>query len=417
MDLIVYGISHQTASIKFLNKVTFLREDYPRIYAELLSLPGIQEVTILSTCNRSEIYAVVLDEQEGIRTLKTFYLDYFDLPGQEASAYFYHHANDKMVRHLFSVIGGLNSLVIGETQISGQVREAYRLAAQFGGTKTILNRLFHKAFEVNKKVRVETKVGSGVVSVGHAAVQLAEKIFYPIQNCRALVIGAGETAALTARHLQQAGVKNITVTNRTLQKAQDLAERVEGKAVPFEQVMEHLIQADIVITATSSPEPLFVKEDIQKILKIRQKRNLFLIDIAVPYDLDPEIREFDGIYLYDIDDLKQIVAQNRASREREAEKAVEIIKIETVDFLNWIKNLQINPTIQKLRRRFEEILEKEFKQYEHKFPEEQWPVAEEMTRRIVNKILHLPTVKLKELYNNPDGIHKISVIKQFFDLE
>jgi len=418
MDLIVVGFSYKTSPIQFLETVSFLPENLSSAYRRLLALEGIREAAILSTCNRSEIYAVVSDLHTGIQTLRKFYLDYFALSLSETiSRQLYRFSNDRMVAHLFSTISGLNSLVIGETQIAGQVREAYRMASQNGATKLILNRLFHKAFEVNKRVRAETRIGEGIVSVGHAAVKLAEKIFYPLQNCETLIVGAGETAHLTARHFKEKGVSSIVVANRTLSRAEKLAADVGGQAIPLDLLEEYLVRADIVVSATASPEPFLTKENIQSVLKKRIRKDIFLIDLAVPCDFDPKIRELEGVYLYDIDDLRRIVEQNQRIRQSEAEVARGLIKEEVQDFLRWLKGLQINPTIQQLRQRFEEIRQQELKNFRHQISETDWPVVEEITRRMMNKMLHSPTTKLRKLFDNPDGIHKISLIKQLFELD
>ncbi|NOY76700.1 MAG: glutamyl-tRNA reductase [Calditrichaeota bacterium] len=418
MDLIVVGFSYKKSPIQFLETVSFLPENLSSVYDRLLALDGVREAAILSTCNRSEIYAVVSDLHTGIQALRKFYLDYFALSFSDAlSQQLYRFANDRMVTHLFSTISGLNSLVIGETQIAGQVKEAYRMAAQSGATKLILNRLFHKAFEVNKRVRAETRIGEGIVSVGHAAVELAEKIFYPLHNCEALIVGAGETATLTARHFREKGVSNIVVANRTFSRAQKLAENVGGRAIPLDSLSEYLMRADIVVSATASPEPFLTKESIQPILKKRIRKDIFLIDLAVPYDFDPKIRDLEGVYLYDIDDLRQIVDQNQRIRQGEADVARRLIQEEVQEFLRWLKGLQINPTIQQLRQRFEEIRQQELKNFKHQVSETDWAVVEEITRRMMNKMLHSPTTRLRKLFDNPDGIHKISLIKQLFELD
>ncbi len=418
MDLIVVGFSHKTTPIHFLESVSFLPETLPEIYQRLLGRDQIREAVILSTCNRSEIYAVVFDLHKGIQTLRSFYGDSFNLsPSDAIYRHLYHHSSDQMANHLFSTISGLNSLVVGETQIAGQIKDAYRLASQNGGTKFILNRLFHKAFEVNKKVRAETRIGEGIVSVGHAAVELAEKIFYPLSNCEILIVGAGETASLTARHLKEKGVSRILVANRTFSKAKDLATEVEGKAVPFEKLPDYLLRADIVISATGSPEHIFTKADIKSVVKKRVRKNIFLIDLAVPHDFDPVIRDLDSVYLYDIDDLRQIVNQNQKIRQQEAEIARTLIREGVQEFLQWLKGLQINPTIQQLRKRFEEIRQQELTHFRNKVPQTDWPIIEEITRRMMNKMLHSPTMELRKLFDHPDGIHKISIIKQLFELD
>jgi len=418
MDLIVVGFSHKTTPINFLENVSFLPETLPAVYQKLLGRDEIREAAILSTCNRSEIYAVVLDLHSGIQTLRSFYRDFFNLSSEDVIfQQLYHYSNDQMVNHLFSTISGLNSLVVGETQIAGQIKDAYRLASQNGGTKFILNRLFHKAFEANKRVRAETHIGEGIVSVGHAAVELAEKIFYPLKNCETLIIGAGETASLAARHLKEKGVSQIVVANRTFSKAMDLAAEVEGKAVPFEKLPDYLLRADIVISATGSPEHIFTKADIKSVLKKRVRKNVFLIDLAVPHDFDPRIRDLDSVYLYDIDDLRQIVNRNQKIRQKEAEIAKELIREEVQEFLRWLKGLQINPTIQQLRNRFEEIRQQELARFRNKVPQADWPILEEITRGMMNKMLHSPTMELKRLFEHPDGIHKISIIKQLFELD
>ncbi len=418
MDLVAAGFSHKNASIRLLNAVSFSPKDLPEVYRKLLSLPTVKEALVLSTCNRSEIYAVVSDLHEGVRVLKTFFETHFgrnfsDLLDQP----FRHFSNDRMVTHLFATIVGLESLVIGETQIAGQVRLAYQTATENRATGLVLNRLFHRAFEVNKRVRAETQIGVGVVSVGHAAVQLAEKIFYPLSKCKVLILGAGETARSTAKHFRERGVSELTVANRTFARAQAVADEIGGRPLPLDRFLQELPRADVVVSATHSPEFLLTAEMLRRVVKNRENRPLFFIDLSVPADFDPRIRRFENVYLYTIDDLRHIVEQNRRIREKEAALVRAIIAQEVQIFLKWLKGLEITPTLQQLRKRFETIRQEELQHFRRKFSDEDWSTVEELTRRMTNKMLHTPTVKLKELFDNPDGIHKISLIKQLFELD
>ncbi len=418
MDLVAAGFDHKQSSISFLDAVSFLPDALPRVYEQLLALPEIQEAVVLSTCNRSEIYAVVRDLHEGIRALRRF----FEIRLKDKSAVFpanqfRHFGNDRMIFHLFATISGLESLLVGETQIAGQVREAYRMASENSATDTILNRLFHRAFETNKRIRAETRIGEGTVSLGHAAVQLAEKIFYPLENCRVLIVGAGDTARIVAKHFKEKSVAELRVSNRTFSRAEALAAEIGGHPLKLEEFPSQLPVADIVVSATNSPKFLLTAQAVRRLSKKRGSRPLFLIDLAVPADFDPQIRRLDGVYLYNIEDLRQIVERNQHIREREAELARIIIREEVQSFLSWLKGLQINPTIQDLRKHFEAIRQEELRRFREKFSEQDWLLVDELTRRMTNKMLHTPTVKLKELFNHPDGIHRISLVKQLFELD
>ncbi len=418
MDLVAAGFNHKFSFVDFLNTVSFLPETLPSAYETLLSLPAVREAVILSTCNRSEIYAVVSELHEGIRALRTFFQSICTQPDSVFPAdQFRHFSNDRMVFHLFATISGLESLVVGETQIAGQIRTAYRMALENAAPGPILNRLFHHAFEVNKRVRAKTRIGNGVVSVGHAAVQLAEKIFYPLKDRQILIIGAGETAQLAAKHFQEKAATKIWIANRTFSRAQHLANEIGGQPLTLRQFPDFLPFADIVVSATNAPDFLLTAGMIREIFKKRENRPLFLVDLAVPADFDPAIRHLENVYLYNLDDLRHIVEKNRLLREKETHVARTIIREEVQFFLKWLKEQQIVPTIQELRRHFETIRLQELSRFREKFSEEEWQLVEELTRRMTNKMLHTPTVKLKELFENPDGIHKISVIKQLFELE
>lgn len=418
MDLIAAGFDHKGVSVQFLDAASFPPDALPAAYEQLLSIPVIRESVILSTCNRSEVYTVATDWHEGTRALRHFFETRIQKTGvpfpREA---FRHFGNDRMVFHLFATISGLESLVVGETQIAGQIREAYRRASENGTTGPILNRLFHRAFETNKRIRAETRIGEGVVSVGHAAVQLAEKIFYPLKNCRVLLVGAGETARIVGKHFSEKGVATVWVANRTFSRAQTLAAEIGGQPLPLARLAGRLPEADVVVSATNSPDFLLTAKDLRSLSRKRDGRPLFLIDLAVPADFDPGIRHLENVVLYNMDDLGSIVEQNRKTREQEAELARTIIREEVQDFLKWLKGLEINPTIQELRRHFEAIRQEELRRFRGKFSDRDWLVVEELTRRMTNKMLHSPTVKLRELFDNPDGVHKISLFRQLFELD
>ena len=351
------GLNHRSAGVEVRERYALAEHVAPESWA-LPRQDGIEESFILSTCNRVEILTVGRDEGTAQIAMERW-ARVRERPLEELRSYVYTHEGADAARHLFSVAAGLDSLVLGEPQILGQLKDAYRTAAAGKNTGPILNRLLHKAFSTAKRVRTETAVAASTVSVSYAAVELAKRIFGDMSERCAMLVGAGEMAELAAMHLKQAGVSRMLTVNRTYERALEFAERFVGEALPFEMLFERMAEADIIITSTGAPHPIIRADDIRALLKKRKHRPMFFIDIAVPRDVDPDVNSLDNIYLYDIDDLKEIVEENLAGRREEAVKARRIVEEEVDAFMSWLELLHTQPTIVELVRRGERIAREE----------------------------------------------------------
>ena len=382
--------------------------------------PLISENIILSTCNRVEIYAKVEDIENGIISLKKIFSDYHEIPMQELDQHFYTYINQETIEHLFSVSSSLDSMIVGEPQILGQVKDAYVAAKDQKATGIILSQLFERSFSVAKKVRSETAIAEKAVSISYAAVELAKKIFDDLKDKVVLLIGAGEMSELAARHLLASGVNSILVSSRNFERAVGLACSLKGSAIRFENFADELIRTDIVISSTSAPNSIIRKDVVEKAIYKRKNKPMFFIDIAVPRDVEPEVNDIENIYLYNIDDLQKIVDSNKLEREKEAEKARALIKDEVVLFSEWLVSLKVAPTISSIREQAEKIrvseLEKTFFKLKD-LTETQRVAIENMTFSIINKILHKPTAKLREQTKEKDGHWYIQVVRQLFHLD
>jgi glutamyl-tRNA reductase len=319
---------------------------------------GVEEALILSTCNRVEVLVAGRGEKLVSHVLERWAAA-CGRQAAELDSYIYRHQDAEAVRHLFTVASSLDSMVLGEPQILGQLKEAYRQAAEGKKTGPILNRLLHKAFSVAKRVRTETAVASSAVSISYAAVELAKRIFGDMSGYTAMLVGAGEMAELAAMHLLQAGIQRIFVANRTYERAVELASQFNGEAIAFGSLFDHLAETDVVIASTGAPEAIIHAQDIKEVLKRRKHRPMFFIDIAVPRDVAPDVNSLDNVYLYDIDDLKEVVEENLANRRDEAAKARHIVHEEVGAFMRWTEQLRAQPTIVGLIRRGEHIIEEE----------------------------------------------------------
>jgi len=419
-NIYLLGVNHRVAPVEIRERVAFEPEEIPKYLQRLLKQDTIQEALILSTCNRTEICVVSSATTNIENILKNFLRHSRESFYPENLELFYFYEGDAAIRHIFRVSAGLDSMVLGEPQILGQVKDAFRMATEAGATRSILNRLMNFAIIVGKRVRSETGLGAGAVSVAYAAVELAEKIFKNLYNHNVLLIGAGETGKLTAQHLKEKGIQNIYITNRTHQKAVELAGQLEGKAIPFDRFLEILPEIDVVIGAATAPAPAFLIDasSLRQVLSRRKNRPLFLIDIAVPRDFDPEINRLDNVFLHDIDHLQQIIDRNLEKRRQEIPAAEKIVEQELQNFIRWKNTLHITPTIVALREKLEEIRHLELDKYRHKVSPEEFEKLEMVTRGMINKILHLPMVQLRK-YNdgNLDGLLRIDVVRELFGLE
>jgi glutamyl-tRNA reductase len=420
MNIIVVGINHKTAPVYIRERVAFPKDKIGESLECLCRLHEIEENVILSTCNRVEIYARTRDIANGIAEIKRFICDYHNIPYEELERYCYVYSKEEAVQHLFKVSSSLDSMVIGEPQILGQVKEAYVLAKSLRVTGVILNQLFEKAFSVAKKVRSRTRIAENAVSISFAAVELAKKIFGDITGKTVMLIGTGEMSELAARHLISNGVRTILVSNRTFDRAVDMAKELKGSAIRFENFEEELIRTDIVISSTAAPHFIIKKKTMEKIIHLRKNRPIFFIDIAVPRDIDPAVNEIENVYLYNIDDLQNVITTNIMEREKEGVRAGEIIKKETLQFINWFNSLEMVPTITLLREKIENIriteMEKTFSKWKD-LSEEERIAIDNLTSAIVNKILHNPTVNLKNQVKSKDKQWYVEVIRYLFNLD
>ncbi|ATD80973.1 MULTISPECIES: glutamyl-tRNA reductase [Desulfovibrio] len=417
-DIFLVGLNHRTAGVDVRERFALANHCDEEHWA-LPCTGAVSESIILSTCNRVEILAAgtgevaeqVLRNWAGARKSDV----------EDLRPYVYVHKNLEAVRHLFSVASSLDSMVLGEPQILGQLKTAYRKAVKSRATGVILNRLLHKAFSVAKRVRTETAVASSAVSISYAAVELAKRIFGDMRAHKAMLVGAGEMAELAAMHLLQAGIADILVANRTLVRGQELAKQFNGHAIPFEDMPRHLLDVDIIITSTGSQEPIIRARDIRAALKIRKNRPMFFIDIAVPRDIDPDVNGLDNVYLYDIDDLKEVVEENLATRRDEAAKAAEIVNEEVVQFSRWLASLDMQPTIvdliKKGQRAAEEELAKTLKRL-GPVDDNTREALEAMAGALVRKLNHDPIMFLKHGGMSQEGNGpRISIMRRIFNLD
>lgn len=418
--LMIVGINHRTAPVEVRERLYFSDEQIPEALPRLLSLPELREVCLLCTCNRVEVYAVTEDLAKGAAAIRRFLAEYHQVPEESLEPSLYLHRDAEAVRHTLRVASSLDSMVVGEPQILGQVKAAFEQALQQRASGLYLNRLFSKAFSVAKRVRTETRIAENAVSIGYAAVELAKKIFGSLAEKEVLLLGAGEMGALTARHLLQQGVHSLVVSSRTFARAEELARDLDGRAIPFDQFLQEIRHADIVLSSTGAPHYVLTREQILHALRERRQRPIFLIDIAVPRDIEPSAGELDNVYLYNIDDLQGVVDANLKVREREARKAEALIDQEVETFLSWGETLDIVPTIVALREQADQIQQRELDRAWGKLgslDERQRAAIEALAHGIVNKLLHAPLVTLKEEASGGDKGTLIELARRLFRLD
>ncbi|RVU29973.1 glutamyl-tRNA reductase [Neptunomonas marina] len=396
MSLLALGINHKTASVAVREKVAFSPDQLTSALDEVKARAQLKEVAILSTCNRMELYCSSDGPQ--LQTVLEWLADYHDIPTDELHQSIYAHADEHAVQHMMRVASGLDSLVLGEPQILGQLKSAYSVSLENSVLGAELGRLFQQAFSVAKKVRTETAIGENPVSVAYAAVNLAQHIFSDLRDSRALLIGAGETVELVARHLRNAGVQQMTVANRTLDRALGVAEEFDAQAILLGDIPDALPNADIVIASTASPLPILGKGAVEEALKQRRHQPIFMVDIAVPRDIEPQVSELDDVYLYTVDDLREVIEENQRSRESAAREAEQIIQRGADEFMGMLRSRGAVSTLTKLRGHYETLRDDEveaaLKQMRSgKDPE---AVLEQMARRLTNKVLHHPTIQLRK---------------------
>lgn len=421
MDRIVLiGLNHKTAPVRIREKFAVVCVDTSGPFMNLGQMRALRESFYLSTCNRMEVLFTTPRLDEGISAVVGLLADIYGQTGAALKPYLYTYIDQDAVKHLYRVACSLDSMVVGEPQILGQIKDAYLQATKAKTSGVILNRLLHKSFSVAKRVRTETRIGSSAVSISYAAVELAKKIFQELQGRIVLLIGAGEMAELAAEHLLSNGVERIVVANRTLERALALAKRFNGTTVGWEELAEELRRVDIIVSSTGSPEPILSAEQVKQRMRARRNRPLFFIDIAVPRDIDPEVNRIDNVYLYNIDDLQGIVEMNQAGRLKEATRAEHIIAAEALKFDGWLRTLEVVPTIVSLREKAEQIrkaeVRKTLSQLES-LSDEEVEAIEVLTQSMVKKLLHDPILFLKRTSNRARKDYYLDVARKLFHLD
>ncbi|MFQ5851058.1 MAG: glutamyl-tRNA reductase [Candidatus Binatia bacterium] len=418
--VVIVGLNHRTAPVEVRERVAFESSALSEALKRLASLPSVDESVILSTCNRVEVVAASPDEEAAFEDIKEFlggHKSVEDRVGLDGPIYTY--SDKAAVRHLFRVASSLDSMVVGEPQILGQLKDYYVAAQEAGSVGRILHRLFHRSFSVAKRVRSETGIASRPVSVSSVAVDLARRIFDQIEEKTVMVIGAGRMGELVVRHLIQNGVRSLMITNRTFERAVELAEEFRSSPIRFEDYRRYLRLADVVVGSTESPEFLLRAETVAEVLRERKQRAMFFIDLGVPRNFDPHINAIDNVYLYHIDDLEEVSKENLRGREGEVDKAEEIVEEEVAAFLRWLDSLEQVPTIVALRERFEEIrqreLEKSLSTSLKGLSDTERQALEGLTSGMINKILHAPLTRLRT--QPEDESVYVEALKKLFDLE
>jgi glutamyl-tRNA reductase len=418
MNLITIGINHRTAPIEVREKI-WLSTDETNTILPQLKEKFFKECVLISTCNRTEVYGIPNDQMEEGKGVVDFLISFKNSGSLVKQSDFYELHSSLAVSHLFKVVSGIDSMVLGDVQIISQMKEAYLTASNMKTIGKFTARLFDTAFHVGKRSRTETEIGEGAVSVSYGAVELANKIFADLNKHAALVIGAGETAQLTAKHLQSKNIGKLVFTNRTREKAESIASELNGNVIDFDSFPSELKNVDIIISSVTIPSYILTAQQIQGAMRQRHNKPLFIIDIGVPRNIDPEASRIDNVFLNDIDALNNMIDKNLEKRRVEVPKVKKIIFEELEQFYTWYKSLQVTPTIQELREQFETIRQEEISKNINRFSKENQELVEILTKRIVNKILHTPIVNLKSGTNgevDDETINKLSLIRNLFGL-
>ncbi|MFB4202890.1 Glutamyl-tRNA reductase [wastewater metagenome] len=404
MPVVTLGLSHKTAPIEVRERVVFEPERLGGALRELTGQPGIEEAVLLSTCNRTELYTV-LDGDCGPETLRRWLERAHGLETDWLAEHTYVHRGEAAVTHLMNVAAGLDSLVIGEPQILGQTKVAWQSAADAGVVGPTLDRLFTHAFSVAKQVRTETEIGAHPVSVAFAAVSLARQIFGDLERQTALLIGAGETIELTARHLREQGIGGLVIANRSPERAEQLAEELGGEGIGLSEIPHRLHSTDIVVASTAATLPILGKGSVESALKRRRHRPIFMVDIAVPRDIEAEVGELPDVYLYTVDDLREVIEDNLRSRQAAAEQAQTIVTVQTERFMEWLRGLDAVSAIRALRRRAHQDREAVLNRARRRLQrgDDADDVLEYLAHTLTNKLLHSPTIGLRQAARQGDG--------------
>ncbi|SFE69786.1 glutamyl-tRNA reductase [Alteribacillus iranensis] len=420
MHILVAGLDYKTTPVEIRERLAFQEDSLSEALQQLRNMKSVLECTIVSTCNRTEVYAVVDQLHTGRHFVKKFLSEWFELEVSEFGSFLNIRENDAAIQHLLRVVTGLDSMVLGETQILGQVRDGFLRAQEEGATGTVFNELFKQAVTFAKKAHRETEINDNAVSVSYAAVELGKKIIGDFHGKKVLILGAGKMSELTAKHLHSNGAAEVTVLNRTYTKAVELAEKFFGQAGSMDRLQEHMIEADILISSTGADQYVVTKEMAVTAVKKRKGRPLFMVDIAVPRDLDPKLASLDNVFLYDIDDLQGIVAANLEERKKEAAKIEEMAQEELAAFKEWVHTLGVVPIITALRTKALSIQSETMDSIERKLPdltEREKKVLRKHTKSIINQMLRDPITKAKELAAEPDAEDSLQLFTEIFSLE
>lgn len=418
--LFLLGLNHKTASVDVRECLAFNDEESRSALAELRGLDSLDEVMLFSTCNRVELLAAAKQADQAIDQAKRFLAAFKQIPLTDFESALYVHQGDEAVRHMFRVAASLDSMMVGEPQILGQVKNAYRTATEEKTSGVILNRLLHRTFSVAKRIRSETGIGDHAVSISYAAIELGRKIFGELAGKKVLLIGAGEMAELAVEHLIRQKCADIYVANRTFERGVQLADKYKGIPIRFGEISDHLSKVDIIISSTGAQGYILQKKHVKGVMRSRRNRPIFFIDIAVPRDIDPQINALNNVYVYDIDDLKEVVDENIEDRQREAVKADRIVDEAVIHFRQWYESLGVVPTIKALRAKIssaaKDEVEKTLQQMTHLSGADRQAI-ERMTHALVNKILHDPTHYLKSNGCQRDRAISLDVARKLFGLD
>jgi len=420
MHLIVVGLNYRTAPVEVRERFALSEQELPLALQALKNTTGILEGVVVATCNRTEIYAVVDRHTLCGHYIRSFMEQWFKIPRTEFNPYLYMHEDERAIEHLFRVACGLDSMVIGETQILGQVRDAFLLSQELGVTGTLFNKLFKQAVTVAKRAHSETSIGENAVSVSYAAVELGKRIFGRFDNKRIMILGAGKMSELTAKHLNANGAKEVLVVNRTVARAEELARKFDGVALAMDEAMDRLHEADIIISSTGADRFVLTRDRLEAALARRKQRPMFLIDIAVPRDIDPACGSLSNVYLYDIDDLEGIVETNLEHRRKEAVLIEKMIADELKAYMEWYKTLGVAPLIRGLQEKVSAVHEQTMESLLRKLPdldERQIKVIRKLTKSMMNQIVHDPILRIKEMSAEKRGEDALNLFVDLFALE
>jgi glutamyl-tRNA reductase len=419
-ELLALGVSHKTAPLELRERLSLTEGRAVSALGELTAAPGIHEAAAISTCNRTELYLVVSDPVEAESTALGVLTRQAEIRPTELLGHLYSFRGSEASRHLMRVTAGLDSMILGEAEIQGQVKRAYELALVEGATGPILNRLFHGALSAGGRAREETGISEAGVSIPSVAVELARRAIGDLSQRRVLMVGAGETAELVARALTAQGVDTVFVANRHYDRAIGLAQRFDGTAVRFEELPTQLLEADIVVSATNSPHHIIEKDGLAQVMAEREERPLLAIDIAVPRDIEPDCRELPGVSVHDIDDVQQIVERNASGREAEARRAELIIESELDRFERWVASLEVVPTITALRERGDEVVRRVMAENENRWEslgEADRERVEAMAKAVASRLLHEPTVRMRRSAGDEEAYNYVSALRELFGLD